>query len=885
MESKLSKGYEPQSVEQKWYAAWERDKLFHADETSLKKPYSIVIPPPNVTGVLHMGHALNNTVQDILCRWHRMRGFEVLWMPGTDHAGIATQNVVEKQLAAEGIDRHAVGREKFIERVWQWREESGGQIIQQLKRLGASCDWERERFTMDEGLSKAVREVFVRLHDDGLIYRANRLINWCPRCHTALSDLEVEHEDKKGHLWHLRYPVAGTDRILVVATTRPETMLGDTAVAVNPEDERYQDLIGKKVLLPLLHREIPIVADSYVDKEFGSGAVKITPAHDFNDFDLGKRHDLEIINILDESGNINENGGVYCGQDRYEARANIVADLENLDLLERIEDYSNSVGECYRCRTVIEPYMSKQWYVKVAPLAEEAIKAVQNGETRIVPEQWEKTYFEWMFNIQDWCVSRQIWWGHRIPAWFCDDCDEITVSLEDAVICASCGSSNIRQETDVLDTWFSSALWPFSTMGWPEKSATLQKFYPTSCLVTGFDILFFWVARMMMMGLKFMEKVPFKDVYIHALVRDAQGQKMSKSKGNVIDPLHVIDEFGADAFRFTLASFAAMGRDVKLSTERIAGYRNFTNKLWNASRFALMNLDDFDPAGIDLQQHDLSLADRWILTRISETLTKVEQALTDFKFNEAASVLYSFTWHEFCDWYIELIKDDLYGDDQQIRHRAQSVLFIVLEQLLRLLHPFMPFITEEIWHALPGDRPADYLMQVDYVLPHGVSSDEQGAAQMELVMDVIRCIRNVRGEMDVAPAKKIKAVCDCKTDVIQAILTLGERYIATLGRVDDLQIGVGIEHPEQAATQVTGDVEILLPLAGLVNIEEEEKRLEKEIAKSQTDVDFFLKKLSNKKFTDNAPPQVLEKDRNKLAEGEEKLAILKQSLVKIQALK
>jgi valyl-tRNA synthetase len=885
MESKLSKGYEPQSVEQKWYAAWEKDKLFHADEASPRKPYSIVIPPPNVTGVLHMGHALNNTVQDILCRWHRMRGHEVLWMPGTDHAGIATQNVVEKQLVIEGIDRHAVGREKFIERVWQWREESGGQIIEQLKRLGASCDWERERFTMDDGLSKAVREVFVRLYDDGLIYRANRLINWCPRCHTALSDLEVEHEDKKGHLWHLRYPVIGTDCILVVATTRPETMLGDTAIAVNPEDERYQDLIGKKVLLPLLEREILIVADSYVDREFGSGAVKITPAHDFNDFDLGKRHDLEVINIFDESGNINENGGPYCGQDRYEARANIVADLENLDLLERIEDYNNSVGECYRCRTVIEPYMSKQWYVKVGPLAEEAIKAVQTGETRIVPEQWEKTYFEWMFNIQDWCISRQIWWGHRIPAWFCEDCDEITISRDDATICGHCGSSNIRQETDVLDTWFSSALWPFSTMGWPDKTLTLQKFYPTSCLVTGFDILFFWVARMMMFGLKFMDQTPFKDVYIHALVRDAQGQKMSKSKGNVIDPLLVIDEFGADAFRFTLASFAAMGRDVKLSTERIAGYRNFTNKLWNASRFALMNLDEFDPETIDLKALDLSLADRWILTRISNTITKVEQALTDYKFNEAASLLYAFTWHEFCDWYIELIKDDLYGDDLMVKTRAQAVLFTTLEQLLRLLHPFMPFITEEIWHALPGQRSADYLMQVDYVLPCELPHDEQGAAQMDQVMDVIRCIRNVRGEMDVAPSKKIKAVIDCKTAEIQTVLTSGEGYIATLGRVDDLQIGVGVQHPAQAATQVTGDVEILLPLAGLVNIEEEEKRLEKEIAKAQKDVDFFVKKLSNEKFTANAPPQVLAKDRSKLAEGEEKLAILKQSLLKIQTLK
>ena len=885
MESKLSKGYEPQSVEQKWYAAWEQDNLFHADETSSCQPYAIVIPPPNVTGVLHMGHALNNTLQDILCRWNRMRGYEVLWMPGTDHAGIATQNVVEKQLAAEGVDRHAVGREKFIERVWQWREESGGKIFQQLKRLGASCDWQRERFTMDEGLSTAVREVFVRLYDDGLIYRANRLINWCPRCHTALSDLEVEHEDKKGHLWHLRYPVSGTDCTLVVATTRPETMLGDTAVAVNPDDERYQDLVGKKVLLPLLNREIPIVADSYVDSEFGSGAVKITPAHDFNDFDLGKRHDLEVINILDESGVVNENGGPYAGQERYEARANVVADLEEQGLLEKVEDYSNSVGECYRCKTVIEPYMSKQWYVNVGPMADEAIKAVQSGETRIVPEQWEKTYYEWMFNIQDWCISRQIWWGHRIPAWFCDDCGEITVARDDAAACSHCASSNIRQETDVLDTWFSSALWPFSTMGWPESTETLDKFYPTSCLVTGFDILFFWVARMMMMGKKFMDKAPFKDVYIHALVRDAQGHKMSKSKGNVIDPLHVIDEFGADAFRFTLASFAAMGRDVKLSTERIAGYRNFTNKLWNASRFALMNLEDFDPTTIDLQQQDLSLADRWILTRLRETTSKVEQALTDYKFNDAASVLYGFTWHEFCDWYIELSKDDLYGDDPEVRQRAQSVLFVVLEQLLRLLHPFMPFITEEIWHALPGERPAGYLMQVDYVATEDVPSDEQGAAQMDMIMDVIRCVRNIRGEMDVAPSKLIKAVIDCKSDASQAVIKSGEGYLATMARIDDLQIGVGIEHPEQAATQVTGDVEILLPLAGLVNVEEEVKRLEKEVAKVQKDVDFFVKKLSNEKFTANAPPQVLEKDRNKLVDSEEKLVILKQSLEKIQLLK
>ncbi|HKI50860.1 MAG TPA: valine--tRNA ligase [Geothermobacteraceae bacterium] len=885
MAETLSKGYEPQQVEEKWYRSWEANGYFRADENSPKPHYSIVIPPPNVTGVLHMGHALNNTLQDVLCRWKRMTGHEVLWMPGTDHAGIATQNVVEKQLAAAGQDRHDLGRDSFVERVWQWREESGGQIINQLKRLGASCDWERERFTMDEGLSQAVREVFVKLYEEQLIYRANRLINWCPRCHTALSDLEVEHEDKRGHLWHLRYPVIDSDVQLVVATTRPETMLGDTAVAVNPEDQRYRELIGKQVLLPLVNREIPIIADVYVDMAFGSGAVKITPAHDFNDFEIGKRHDLEFINVLDESGVINENGGPYVGQERYEARANVVADLENQGLLEKIDDYANAVGECYRCKTVIEPYMSKQWYVAIKPLAEQAIKAVQQGDTRIVPAQWEKTYYEWMFNIQDWCISRQIWWGHRIPAWFCDDCDEITVSREDATVCAHCGSGNLRQETDVLDTWFSSALWPFSTMGWPERSATLQKFYPTSCLVTGFDILFFWVARMMMMGLKFMDQVPFKDVYIHALVRDAQGQKMSKSKGNVIDPLHVIDEYGADAFRFTLTAFAAMGRDIKLATERISGYKAFANKLWNAARFALMNLEEFAPVGASLDRLELSLADQWILTRLQETAVATNQALEEYKFNDAASTLYAFTWHQFCDWYIELVKDDLYGDDPAVKKRAQTVLFTVLEQLLRLLHPLMPFITEEIWQALPGVRPVTSIMLADYPTGAGLPTAAEDAAKMEQLMDVIRAIRNIRGEMDVPPSKTVAAVFDCRSAGSEAVLRDGEGYIRTLARVADLQVGVGIEHPAQAATQIAGEVEIFLPLAGLVDVEEEEKRLEKEIAKVQKDVDFFKKKLSNEKFVANAPAAVLEKDRAKLAEAEDKLGVLQQGLEKILALK
>ncbi|WP_020675606.1 valine--tRNA ligase [Geopsychrobacter electrodiphilus] len=881
---KLPKGYEPQQVEQKWYQHWEANGYFRADENSSLPPYSIVIPPPNVTGVLHMGHALNNTLQDILCRWKRMTGHEVLWMPGTDHAGIATQNVVERQLASEGLDRHQLGREKFVERVWKWREESGGQIINQLKCLGASCDWERERFTMDEGLSKAVREVFVHLYEDGLIYRANRLINWCPRCHTALSDLEVEHEDKKGHLWHLRYPVVGTDRVLIVATTRPETMLGDTAVAVHPEDERYADLIGKTVKLPFTDREIPVIADEYVDRTFGSGAVKITPAHDFNDFEIGKRHNLEVINVLDESGNINENGGDYQGLDRSVARGKIVEDLERLGLLEKIDDYANAVGECYRCRTVIEPYMSKQWYVAVAPLAEKAIEAVESGKTKVLPAQWEKTYFEWMNNIQDWCVSRQIWWGHRIPAWFCDDCGEITVSREDASVCCYCGSAALQQETDVLDTWFSSALWPFSTMGWPENTTVLEKFYPTSCLVTGFDILFFWVARMMMMGIKFMDVVPFNEVYIHALVRDAQGQKMSKSKGNVIDPLTVVDEYGADAFRFTLAAFAAMGRDIKLSTDRIGGYRNFINKLWNASRFALMNLEEFDPASSTLSDYELSLADQWIIDRFNRAAVEVDSCLANYKFNDAASALYSFTWHEFCDWYVELAKDSLYGDDQLAKRRVQLVLYTVLEGLLRLLHPFIPFVTEEIWQALPGVRSTETIMRATFPSCLNGQTNAEAVARMDLVMEVVKAIRNIRGELDVPPGRKIAVSLDCRSRQTAEAIIEGERYICSLARVESLIVGVGIERPAESATQVAGDVEVLIPLAGLIDLAEEKERLEKEIAKVQKDVDFFFAKLSNEKFIANAPPQVLEKDRAKLLSTQEKLKVLQQGLARICSL-
>jgi valyl-tRNA synthetase len=882
----LDKVYEPKSVEQKWYEVWEQKGYFHATVPSDKPSYSIVIPPPNITGVLHMGHALNNTLQDILCRWKRMSGYNVLWMPGTDHAGIATQNVVERQLASEGKDRFELGREAFIERVWQWKGESGGQIIDQLKRLGASCDWERERFTMDAGLSTAVREVFVRLYDEGLIYRDNRLINWCPRCHTALSDIEVEHEDKAGNMWHLRYPVVGSEEFLVVATTRPETMLGDTAVAVNPGDERYSHLIGKMVLLPLVNREIPIIADDYVDLEFGTGVVKITPAHDFNDFEVGLRHNLDRINVFDESGVVNAAGKQYEGMDRFAARKQVVADLEAAGLLERIQDHALSVGGCYRCKTVVEPYMSLQWYVKVAPLAEEALAAVKDGRTKIVPAQWENTYYDWMENIRDWCISRQIWWGHRIPAWFCDHCGAITVAKEDPSCCEKCGSDEIRQETDVLDTWFSSALWPFSTLGWPEKTAELASFYPTSCLVTGFDILFFWVARMMMMGLHFMGEVPFGDVYIHALVRDSQGQKMSKSKGNVIDPLTVIDAYGTDAFRFTLAAFAAQGRDVKLAEERIAGYRNFANKIWNASRFAMMNLEGFDPQAVDPASLELSNADRWILFRLNETAASVDAALTTFRFNEAASDLYRFTWSEFCDWYIELVKDDLYKGDSARQASAKYVLWLVLENLLRLLHPFMPFISEEIWQALPRSGGAESIMLADYPTPREEWAAYQGAAtEMELVMEVIKGIRNIRGEMEVAPSKQIAAILDCKSQESLTLLKRNEAYVMSLARLSDLAIGQAVERPAEASLQVAGDVEIVVPLRGLVNVEEEEKRLNKEIAKIEKDIDFLSKKLENPSFIERAPADVVVKEREKIAEFANKKQLLEESLVKIQRLR
>ena len=662
----MTKGYEPGEVELRWYEYWEKNNLFGAEARSDNPPFCIVIPPPNVTGTLHMGHALNNTLQDILCRYKRMKGENVLWQPGTDHAGIATQNVVEKDLASQGTDRHEVGREKFIELVWEWRKKYGGLILNQLKRLGCSCDWGRERFTMDEGLSRAVREVFVRLYEEGLIYRGDYIINWCPRCHTALADLEVEHEEKDSYLYYIRYPFKGRDGHLTVATTRPETLLGDTAVAVNPEDERYLGRTDDSVVLPLLGKFIPIIFDKYVDTEFGTGALKITPAHDPNDFEIGNTHGLERIKVIDEDGRMNELAGPYKGMDRFECREKILEDLNRAGLLEKTESYRNAIGHCYRCKTMIEPLLSKQWFIDVSSLAENARRAVEEGKTRIHPHNWEGIYFEWMNNIKDWCVSRQIWWGHRIPAWYCEECGEVNVAKEAPEACRVCQGKRLVQETDVLDTWFSSALWPFSTLGWPDSTDELETFYPTSILVTGFDILFFWVARMMMMGIHFMGDVPFKDVYIHALVRDAEGKKMSKSKGNVIDPLEVMDQYGTDAFRFTLAALAAQGRDIKLSEERILGYRHFVNKIWNAARLVLMNPDlKKDTAE---EQRTYTLADRWILTRLGRVCREVADAIEEFRFNDAAGLCYQFVWHEFCDWYLEMAKQGLYSDDKILKN-------------------------------------------------------------------------------------------------------------------------------------------------------------------------------------------------------------------------
>jgi valyl-tRNA synthetase len=872
MVEQWEKVYDPKRVEEKWYSFWLEQGYFRAELGSSKEPFSIVIPPPNITGSLHMGHALNNTLQDILVRFQRMKGRNCLWMPGTDHAGIATQNVVERELAKEGLDRHQVGREEFIKRVWQWKEKYGGVIINQLKKLGSSCDWSRERFTMDEGLSRAVREVFVQLYEEGLIYRGDYIINWCPRCHTALSDLEVDHHEIPAHLYHLRYPLEEGEYVEVV-TTRPETMMGDTAVAVNPKDKRYKNLIGSYVILPVVNRRIPVIADAYVDPDFGSGALKITPAHDPYDFEIGQRHHLEAVKVIDEKGHMTPKAGPYEGMERFQCRDRIIEDFQRDGTLLQTEDYHHSVGHCYRCKTMVEPFLSKQWFVRTKPLAEPALKAVQEGRTRIIPSMWERTYFDWMENIRDWCISRQIWWGHRIPAWYCDDCKQVTVAREEPAQCSHCNSTNLRQETDVLDTWFSSALWPFSTMGWPDETEELRLFYPTSVLVTGFDILFFWVARMMMMGLKFMGEVPFRDVYIHALVRDMEGQKMSKTKGNVIDPLVMIEQYGTDAFRFSLAAFAAQGRDIRLSEERIEGYRNFANKIWNAARFSAMNLADYRDNGEGIELSQCSTPDKWILARLNRAIAEATRALEEYRFNEGAQLIYHFIWHELCDWYLELSKPYLYQSDGARRGITQKILVYVLDKTLKLLHPYMPFITEEIWQQLPHE--GESIMVADYPEVRPKLVDDEAAREMERIMGVITGIRNIRGEMGIPPLTMVDIILIAEDEGTAEALKEHLGFVKDLARVKEARIMVQGERPRAAATALADGVEVFVPLEGVIeDPKKEQRRLTKELTKLLNDLELTQRKLANDSFLEKAPPDKVQKERDKL----EEFSILKEKL-------
>ncbi len=889
--TELAKGYEHREVEARWYKLWKERGYFHGDEHDRTRPaFSIVLPPPNVTGSLHLGHALTATLQDILIRWKKLSGFNTMWLPGTDHAGIATQMVVEKELKrTEKKSRHDLGRAEFLRRVWAWKEQYGSRIGQQHEALGACLDWERERFTMDEGLSRAVREVFVRLHEEGLIYREKKLINWCTDCRTALSDLEVEHEEAhQGELWSFAYPLADGSGEIVVATTRPETMLGDTAIAVHPDDDRYRALVGKKVRHPLLGREFPIVADAIlVDPKFGTGAVKVTPAHDFNDFEVGKRHGLEFINILELDGKLNAAAGPLAGLDRVAARAEVKRLVGELGLDRGARLHLLPLGRCQRSQTVLEPLLSDQWYVKIAPLAGPAIEAVEQGKTRFVPEQWTNTYMAWMRNIHDWCISRQLWWGHQIPAWYCPD-GHVTVARQTPSACSTCGSAALRQDEDVLDTWFSSGLWPFSTMGWPDRTDTLKTFYPTSVMETGHDIIFFWVARMMMMGIHFMGEVPFKTVYLHPMVRDSKGQKMSKTRGNVIDPLVVSEKYGADALRFTLAALTAQGRDIKLADERIEGYRAFANKLWNASRFALMNLEGHVDGGGDPRAAARTPADRWILARLQRAVNETVEALEAFHFNDAANTVYHFVWHELCDWYIELSKEALSADDAGKKAAAQAVLVHCLKTSYLLLHPFMPFITEELWGVLRTRVGAtgwpDSIMAGRYPAVGPVDVDAERA--FTPILGIIAAIRNIRGEMNIAFKVALGratpvhvAVADTAT---HALLHAGEsRRISRLTNVEHLQLHLAAATPRvpQSAVGVGNGFEVRVPLAGVIDVAAETARIDKELARVDADLDGIEKKLSNPNFVARAPAEVVEKDR---ARGDE-LRTTRQKLINHRA--
>ncbi|MCH5210899.1 MAG: valine--tRNA ligase [Oscillospiraceae bacterium] len=871
----IAKNYNPSEFEDRLYNEWVEKGYFHAEIDKDKKPFTIVIPPPNVTGQLHMGHALDETLQDILIRYKRMQGYSALWLPGTDHAGIATQAKVEAEIREkEGLSRYDLGREKFLERVWDWKKLYGDRIINQLKKIGSSCDWDRERFTMDEGLSKAVKEVFVNLYNKGLIYQGSRIINWCPHCITALSDVEVDHEEQAGHFWHIKYPIKDSDGYVIIATTRPETLLGDTAVAVNPEDERYKDLVGKMLVLPLVGREIPVIADEYVDKEFGTGCVKITPAHDPNDFEVGLRHNLEQIKVMNDDATINHLGGKYEGMDRYEARKAIVKDLEAEGLLVKVEDHSHNVGTCSRCGTTVEPIISKQWFVKMKPLAQPAIDAVKNKETVFVPDHFEKVYFHWLENIRDWCISRQLWWGHRIPAFYCDDCGEMIVTKDESPVCPKCGKK-MRQDSDTLDTWFSSALWPFSTLGWPDKTEDMEYFYPTSVLVTGYDIIPFWVMRMMFSGLEHTGKVPFKNVFIHGLVRDSQGRKMSKSLGNGIDPLEIVEQYGADALRFTLATGNAPGNDMRFYIERVEASRNFANKIWNASRFTLMNLDVTENKLPDAR--DLQLEDKWILSRYNKVVKVVTENLDKFELGIALSNLYDFIWENFCDWYIELVKPRLFDKENPTAKTAQYVLTYVLSNTMKLLHPFMPFITEEIWQHLPHEGESIMISEwPEYDEALDFPQDEES---MELIMQAISAIRNRRAEMNVPPSKKAKVIIVTdKHDVFSKGTAFFEKLAsASEAVVQSDKSGIS----ENAVNIVVPSAEIFLPLDELVDKTKELERLNAEKKKLEGEIKRVEGKLNNPGFVSKAPKKVVDEET---AKGEKYKEMLEKVLESIKSM-
>ena len=879
----IPKTYDPQSFERKWYSYWEEHKLFHDEADESREPYSVVIPPPNVTGQLHMGHALDETLQDILVRYQRMRGKNAVWVPGCDHAGIATQAKVEESLRAEGTNRFELGREKFLERVWDWKQQYGDRIMYQLRMLGSSCDWERERFTMDEGCSRAVREVFVSLYEQGLIYQGTRITNWCPHCTTAISDIEVEHETEEGHLWHLRYQIEGADDYVEIATTRPETMFGDTGVAVHPDDERYKHLVGKTLILPVVGRRIPLFADSYVDPAFGTGAVKVTPAHDPNDFEMGQRHNLEQVVVINADGTMGEGAGKYAGLDRYECRKRLVKELEEIGALVGTEKHEHAVGHCSRCKTTIEPLVSKQWFVRMEDLAKPATQAVKDGRIRFVPERFTKIYENWLENIRDWCISRQLWWGHRIPAWHCADCGETSVSREDITACMHCGSTHIHQDEDVLDTWFSSALWPFETMGWPEDTADLRHFYPTATLVTGYDIIFFWVARMVMMGLRFGGDVPFRDVFIHGLVRDSEGRKMSKSLGNGIDPVEVIDKYGVDTLRFMLITGNTPGNDMRFYWERVEAARNFANKIWNASRYMLMNLEGADDSFVPAES-DYTLADRWILSRAAATARDVTANLERYELGEAGRMIYEFLWSEFCDWYIELTKARLYDKENvRAKNTALYVLRTVLERTMRLLHPFMPFLTEEIWQKLPHE--GESIMRAPWPEVGDNDIDSEAETAMTAIMEVIKVTRNLRAELGTPPGKKSALILRVRDAALADTFASHVDYFHALASASEVTfLAADAPDPENVVTGALAGAAVYLPLAGLVDVEKETARLTKERDNLEKEIGRLTGKLANAGFTSKAPAAVVAAEREKLAGYEEKVALIRTRLADLAKL-